>query len=234
MKITKGLIEGALIGGGLGALLGAAGGKKSTVAAGAVGGAVVGGAVGYGLQGLEWDLSKLKFPNPFAGLENWFNNLGKGLSQWEKGIGKWEQGVEKSVSEWEHNVSQAFTHPVTYPGFPLQEAAVQPATGGAVSPATSPIHGTAVYLPRVVQLEAGKSIKGVPLFGPFPQYKLSPKQVRKFNEASTPEQWIAAGGQVKTEIVNGVPVTWYIYPGQGQTRKIRGYMPIGYVPEGEY
>lgn len=220
-----------MIGGGLGALLGAAGGKKSTVAAGAAGGAIVGGAIGYGLQGLAWDLSHFKFPNPFQGLEDWFAGLGKGLSEWEKGLSQWEQGLGKGISEWEHNVSQAFTHPVTYPGFPLQEAAVQPGTGGAVSPAVSPIHGTAIYLPRVTQLEAGMSIKGVPLFGPFPQYKLSPEQVRKFNEASTPAAWIAAGGQVKTEIVNGVPVTWYIYPGQSQGMKIQ---TPSYVPGGGY
>jgi len=211
MKITKGLIEGALIGGGLGALLGAAGGKKSTVAAGAAGGAIVGGAIGYGLQGLEWDLSHFKWPNPFAGLEDWFNSLGKGLSEWEKGLSQWEQNVSQAA--------KAATTPVSYAGVPIQEAAVQPATGGAVSPATSPIHGTAVYLPRVTQLEAGMSIKGVPLFGPFqPNYLTASQFQQALSSQGTPNP-------------NFPGATVVMLPGSGssssKTQKIQGYVPGG-------
>jgi len=213
MKITKGLLEGALIGGGLGALLGAAGGKKSTVVAGAAGGAIVGGAIGYGLQGLAWDVEHFKFPNPFQGLQDWFAGLGKGFSQWEQGVGK-------SISEWEQNVSQAAkaaTVPVSYAGVPIQEAAVQPATGGAVSPAVSPIHGTAVYLPRVTQLEAGMSIKGVPLFGPFPPNYLTASQF---------QQALTAQGELNPNFPGATVV---MLPGSSssKTQKIQGYVPGG-------
>jgi len=209
MKITKGLIEGALIGGGLGALLGAAGGKKSTVAAGAAGGAVVGGAIGYGLQGLAWDIEHFKFPNPFQGLEDWFAGLGKGLSEWEKSLSQWEQNVAKAAA--------AVTHPVSYPGVPIQEAAVQPGTGGAMSPATSPIHGTAVYLPRVTQLEAGMSIKGVPLFGPFPPNYLTASQF---------QQALTAQGELNPNFPGATVV---MLPGSSssKTQKIQGYVPGG-------
>ena len=209
MKITKGLIEGALIGGGLGALLGAAGGKKSTVAAGAAGGAVVGGAIGYGLQGLAWDIEHFKFPNPFQGLEDWFAGLGKGLSEWEKSLSQWEQNVAKAAA--------AVTHPVSYPGVPIQEAAVQTGTGGAMSQATSPIHGTAVYLPRVTQLEAGMSIKGVPLFGPFPPNYLTASQF---------QQALTAQGELNPNFPGATVV---MLPGSSssKTQKIQGYVPGG-------
>ena len=224
IKITKGLIEGALLGGGIGAVLGAAGGKKSTVAAGAVGGAVVGGAIGYALQGLAWDLSHFKLPNPFAGLENWFANLGKGLSQWA-------QGVEKSISQWEQGVSQAIaaaTSPVPPPGVNYVSAAVQPGTGGqgAISPAVSPIHATEITIPRVVQLEAGGSIKGTPLFPKVQPYLPSPSQAQKMTQLATtnapPSAWQAAGAQVYQKY----GATWIIMPsGETKPTKLQTYIP---------
>jgi hypothetical protein len=213
IKITKGLIEGALLGGGLGALLGAAGGKKSTVAAGAVGGAVVGGAIGYALQGLAWDIEHFKFPNPFAGLENWFNNLGKGLSQWA-------QGVSKEL--------QAATSPVPPPGVNYVSAAVQPGTGGqgAISPAVSPIHATEITIPRVVQLEAGGQIKGTPLFPKVTPYTPSPGLAREMTQLATtnapPSAWESVGAQVYQKY----GATWIIMPsGETKPTKLQTYIP---------
>ena len=81
------------------------------------------------------------------------------------------------------------------------------------------------------------SIKGVPLFGPFPQYKPSPQLAQEINQLAIsnapPSAWEAIGAQVKTENVNGVPITWIILPSSSSS-KSQGMKIQGYVPGGGY
>ena len=237
--INMDVVWGVAGGAGIGGIVGAMGGSKTAIAAGVAGGAVLGGLIGYAISGAYYDLSHLKLPNPLAGLENAFSGLGKAWNNAIKGLEGIPGDIAKKVEGAASAVGQAVaaaTSPVPYPGHTYTMAAVQPASGGqgAMSPATSPIHGTAVKIPRVVALERNMTIKGQPLFPNIQPNLPSPAVVQEINQLATnpnttPAQWESIGAQVKTEVVNGVPVEWVILPGStGTFKSIKGYTPNPY------
>lgn len=237
--INMDVVWGVAGGAGIGGLVGAMGGSKASVAAGVVGGAALGGLIGYAISGAYWGLSHLKLPNPFEGLENALSGLGKAWNNALKGIEGIPGDIAKKIEGAGAAVGQAVaaaTSPVPYPGQNYTMAAAQPGSGGvgAVSPAVSPIHGSEVAVPRVVGLERGGSIKGTPLFPSVQPYQPTPAQAQEMNQLATnpnatPAQWEAAGAQVETENVNGVPITWVLMPGStGNFKSLKGYTPNTY------